>query len=59
MAAITYSTGSLPSDALPQRLAEADREAQHADAEAARDPEMTELVHRDQHADRHDERGER
>ena len=39
-----------------QRLAEADGEAQHADAELARDPEMAELVHRDQHADRHDER---
>ena len=43
----------------PQRLAEADREAQHADAEPARHPEMTELVHRDEHADRDDERGNR
>jgi hypothetical protein len=39
----------------PQHLAEADRVAQHADAHAAGHPEMTELVHGDEHADRDEE----
>ena len=37
-------------DVLPQRLAEADGEAQHLEAEPSRDPEMAELMHRDQKA---------
>src|SRR5690606_19560915 len=44
-------------DALPisQRLAEADREAQHLHAAAARHPEVAELVEGDQHAQADDQ----
>ncbi len=41
--------------ALDERLAEADRESQHLEAEAPGDPEMAELVDRDQQAHGHDE----
>jgi hypothetical protein len=37
-------------DAHEERLAESEREAQHLEPEPARDPEMPELVHRDEHA---------
>src|SRR5205085_2322114 len=37
-------------DALEQRPAETDREAQHLEAEPPRDPEMPELVHRDENS---------
>src|SRR5690606_8663603 len=40
--------------AQPQRLAEADREAQHAHAASARDPVVAELVEGHQHADADD-----
>jgi len=38
-------------DAGDERPAETDREAQHLEPEAPRDPEMAELVHRHQKAD--------
>ena len=38
-----------------QRPTEADREAQHLEAEQARHEEMAELVNGDEHADRHEE----
>src|SRR4029077_12368036 len=49
--------GVIGSAALPahERPAEADRETQHFEPESARDPEMPELVDRDEHADRDDE----
>src|SRR6185295_5887336 len=37
--------------ALEQRPAEAERESQHLEPELARDPEMAELVHGDEHTD--------
>ena len=46
----TYSTWSAPADAFVERLAKAHREAQHLEAQAPRDPEVAELVHRDQQA---------
>src|SRR5690606_8872035 len=47
--------GAVAADALPERLAKAHREAQHAHAAAPRDPVMAELVEGDQDAEAHDE----
>ena len=46
--------GAAPCRVLPQRIAEADREAQHTHAAAARHPEMAEFVESDQQAQGHD-----
>jgi hypothetical protein len=48
--------GILPVGALPDRGAEADGKAQHANTQFARHPEVTELVHGDEHANRNNER---
>ena len=49
---------AIVSDALPERLAETDAEAQHLEAELLRDPVVPELVNRDQYPDRNQEGGD-
>jgi hypothetical protein len=46
------------SDSRQERLAEADAEAQHLEAEFFRDPVMPEFVDRDQYPDRNQEGGD-
>jgi hypothetical protein len=46
------------SDSLPERLAEADAEAQHLEAELLRDPVVPEFVDGDQYPDRNQKGGD-